>query len=96
MSFNGHRKNNQFSLINNVPLGIKVSFEFFPPKNSKMNERLWFAIQKLAPLSPLFVSVTYGAGGSTRKLTHETVVKIQKETDLTAAAHLTCVSSSKE
>ncbi len=96
MSFNDHRKNNQFSLINNVPLGIKVSFEFFPPKNSKMNERLWFAIQKLAPLSPIFVSVTYGAGGSTRKLTHETVVKIQKETDLTAAAHLTCVSASKE
>ncbi len=96
MSLNDHRKDNGFSLINNVPLDIQVSFEFFPPKNSQMNERLWFAIQKLAPLSPRFVSVTYGAGGSTRKLTHETVVKIQKETDLTAAAHLTCVSASKE
>ena len=88
--------NGIFSLIDNVPIDIKVSFEFFPPKNEKMNDKLWFALQKLAPLSPRFVSVTYGAGGSTRQLTHETVVRIQNETNLTAAAHLTCISASKE
>ncbi|MBB4641613.1 methylenetetrahydrofolate reductase [Rhizorhapis suberifaciens] len=72
-----------------------VSFEFFPPKNQKMEETLWSSIQTLAPLQPRFVSVTYGAGGSTRERTHATVARIVRETDLLPAAHLTCVDASK-
>jgi methylenetetrahydrofolate reductase (NADPH) len=72
-----------------------VSFEFFPPKTEKMEETLWGAIQTLAPLKPRFVSVTYGAGGSTRERTHHTVARIAKETDIAAAAHLTCVEATK-
>jgi methylenetetrahydrofolate reductase (NADPH) len=75
---------------------IDVSFEFFPPKTEKMGETLWQSIQTLAPLNPRFVSVTYGAGGSTRERTHATVERILKETSLTPAAHLTCVGASKE
>jgi methylenetetrahydrofolate reductase (NADPH) len=74
---------------------IEVSFEFFPPKTEKMEEALWTAIQTLAPLAPRFVSVTYGAGGSTRERTHTTVSRIVKETVLTPAAHLTCVDASR-
>ena len=74
---------------------IDVSFEFFPPKTEKMGETLWESIQTLAPLEPRFVSVTYGAGGSTRERTHATVERILKETRLTPAAHLTCVAASK-
>ena len=74
---------------------IRVSFEFFPPKTEKMAETLWESIQTLAPLQPRFVSVTYGAGGSTRERTHATVERILKETGLTPAAHLTCVGASK-
>jgi methylenetetrahydrofolate reductase (NADPH) len=74
---------------------IDVSFEFFPPKTEKMGETLWESIQTLAPLNPRFVSVTYGAGGSTRERTHATVERILKETNLTPAAHLTCVGASK-
>lgn len=74
---------------------IAVSFEFFPPKTEKMAETLWESIQTLAPLHPRFVSVTYGAGGSTRERTHATVERILKETDLTPAAHLTCVGASR-
>jgi methylenetetrahydrofolate reductase (NADPH) len=74
---------------------IEVSFEFFPPKTEKMEEALWTAIQTLAPLAPRFVSVTYGAGGSTRERTHATVSRIVKETVLTPAAHLTCVDASR-
>ena len=74
---------------------LNVSFEFFPPKTEKMEEQLWSAIQTLTPLSPKFVSVTYGAGGSTRERTHNTVARIAKETPLSAAAHLTCVAASK-
>jgi methylenetetrahydrofolate reductase (NADPH) len=73
-----------------------VSFEFFPPKTAKMEETLWDAVQTLAPLGPRFVSVTYGAGGSTRERTHATVARIAKETDIPAAAHLTCVDASRE
>jgi len=73
----------------------EVSFEFFPPKTEKMEETLWGAIQTLAPLKPRFVSVTYGAGGSTRERTHQTVARIAKETSIAAAAHLTCVEASK-
>ncbi len=74
---------------------IGVSFEFFPPKSDKMEAQLWDAIQTLAPLGPRFVSVTYGAGGSTRERTHATVARIQRETPLSAAAHLTCVEASR-
>jgi methylenetetrahydrofolate reductase (NADPH) len=76
--------------------GIKVSFEFFPPKTAKMEASLWAAIEKLAPLAPRFVSVTYGAGGSTRERTHATVARIVRETRLQPAAHLTCVGATRE
>ncbi|MCA0199840.1 MAG: methylenetetrahydrofolate reductase [Proteobacteria bacterium] len=79
-----------------APPDIRVSFEFFPPKTEKMHEQLWQAIERLAPLKPKFVSVTYGAGGSTRERTHDTVVRIQKEKNLAAAAHLTCVGATRE
>ncbi len=75
---------------------IAVSFEFFPPKTEKMAETLWDSILTLEPLGPRFVSVTYGAGGSTRERTHQTVERILKETTLTPAAHLTCVGASRE
>jgi methylenetetrahydrofolate reductase (NADH) len=75
---------------------IDVSFEFFPPKTEKMEATLWAAIERLAPLKPEFVSVTYGAGGSTRERTHATVSRIVRETDLNPAAHLTCVAATKE
>jgi len=75
---------------------IAVSFEFFPPKTEKMAETLWESIQTLAPLNPRFVSVTYGAGGSTRERTHATVERILQETRLTPAAHLTCVAASRD
>ncbi len=72
-----------------------VSFEFFPPKTEKMEQTLWESITTLAPLSPRFVSVTYGAGGSTRERTHATVARITRETSIPAAAHLTCVDASR-
>ncbi|WP_442880206.1 methylenetetrahydrofolate reductase [NAD(P)H] [Aurantimonas sp. A2-1-M11] len=75
---------------------LRVSFEFFPPKTEKMEENLWRSIERLAPLCPSFVSVTYGAGGSTRERTHQTIERILKETALTPAAHLTCVDASRE
>jgi methylenetetrahydrofolate reductase (NADPH) len=75
---------------------IEVSFEFFPPKNDKMNETLWRSVETLAPLGPRFASVTYGAGGSTRERTHQQVVRIQKEAHIPAAAHLTCVEATRE
>ncbi len=71
----------------------EVSFEFFPPKTEKMEADLWRAVERLAPLGPRFVSVTYGAGGSTRERTHATVARIRLETDLDPAAHLTCVGA---
>jgi len=74
---------------------IGVSFEFFPPKTDKMEQTLWDSVETLAPLGPRFVSVTYGAGGSTRERTHNTVVRIVRETSLTPAAHLTCVAASR-
>jgi methylenetetrahydrofolate reductase (NADPH) len=73
---------------------VTVSFEFFPPKTPEMETQLWEAIDRLAPLSPRFVSVTYGAGGSTRERTHATVARLVKETPLKPAAHLTCVGAS--
>ncbi|QPC41401.1 methylenetetrahydrofolate reductase [NAD(P)H] [Kaustia mangrovi] len=74
---------------------FRVSFEFFPPKNEAMERSLWEAIKKLEALDPAFVSVTYGAGGSTRERTHSTVTRILKETGLTPAAHLTCVGAER-
>ena len=79
-----------------LPADLAVSFEFFPPKTEKMEQTLWQAVHKLAPLQPEFVSVTYGAGGSTRERTHATVCRLQKETGLRAAAHLTCVGATRE
>src|SRR5579885_2409480 len=73
-----------------------VSFEFFPPKTPEMETQLWNSIRRLAPLKPHFVSVTYGAGGSTRDRTHATVKRIVEETPLKPAAHLTCVGATKE
>src|SRR3954464_1057185 len=75
---------------------LTVSFEFFPPKDEQMEQTLWESIERLAPLAPSFVSVTYGAGGSTRERTHATVKRILAETALTPAAHLTCVSATCE
>ena len=75
---------------------LNVSFEFFPPKTIEASFRLWDTVQTLAPLAPRFVSVTYGAGGTTRQLTREAVAAIAGSTDLSVAAHLTCVDATKE
>ena len=74
----------------------RVSFEFFPPKTPEMETTLWASVERLAPLNPSFVSVTYGAGGSTRERTHATVARLVRETALKPAAHLTCVAATKE
>lgn len=93
--------NREAALAGHAPLfaeargDISVSFEFFPPKSDAMGETLWRSIETLAPLRPRFVSVTYGAGGSTRERTHATVERLVRETDLTPAAHLTCVGASR-
>ena len=77
------------------PVAPLVSFEFFPPGTPEMEKKLWQALERLAPLKPRFVSVTYGAGGSTRERTHETVVAIQKRLGLRPAAHLTCIGANR-
>lgn len=82
-------------LFAGLPGDIRVSFEFFPPKTDAMAAQLWEAVTTLAPLAPEFVSVTYGAGGSTRDRTHDTVARIISEAKLPAAAHLTCVDATK-
>jgi methylenetetrahydrofolate reductase (NADH) len=74
---------------------LNVSFEFFPPGDADMEATLWRSVQRLAPLAPRFVSVTYGADGSTRARTHQLVTRIQRETELTGAPHLTCVGASR-
>jgi len=74
----------------------RVSFEFFPPKDEQMEQTLWASVERLTPLQPRFVSVTYGADGSTRSRTHNIVTKIQQTTTLTAAPHLTCVGAPRE
>ncbi|MEP3050726.1 MAG: methylenetetrahydrofolate reductase [NAD(P)H] [Erythrobacter sp.] len=83
-------------LFSGLPGDIAISFEFFPPKSEKMAQTLWDSVATLAPLGPRFVSVTYGAGGSTRERTHEQVVRINQETGIPAAAHLTCVNATRE
>jgi methylenetetrahydrofolate reductase (NADPH) len=75
---------------------VRVSFEFFPPKDAAMEKTLWESIRRLAPLQPRFVSVTYGADGSTRERTHNVVTRVARETGLTAAPHLTCVGAPRE
>lgn len=75
---------------------VQVSFEFFPPRTEQMEQTLWRSIERLAPLDPRFVSVTYGAGGSTRERTHATVRRILAETNMVPAAHLTCVDASRD
>lgn len=75
---------------------VALSFEFFPPKTDAMAATLWDAVEALVPLNPQFVSVTYGAGGSTRERTHQTVSRIVRETAIPAAAHLTCVDASRD
>lgn len=82
-------------LFANLAGDAAVSFEFFPPKSEKMEIQLWDAITTLEPMQPRFVSVTYGAGGSTRERTHATVARIQRETGMKAAAHLTCVEATR-
>ena len=83
-------------LFSGLPGDIEVSFEFFPPKTEKMGETLWQSVKTLEPLGPRFLSVTYGAGGSTRERTHEAVRRIVSETGIPAAAHLTCVQATCE
>ncbi|MBU6509092.1 MAG: methylenetetrahydrofolate reductase [NAD(P)H] [Gammaproteobacteria bacterium] len=77
------------------PVQPAVSFEFFPPSSEQLQQKLWQAFERLAPLAPRFVSVTYGAGGSTRERTHETVVAIEQKLGLRPAAHLTCVGADR-
>ena len=83
-------------LFMDMPGDIEISFEFFPPKTDKMAQTLWDSVATLKPLGPRFVSVTYGAGGTTRERTHEQVVRIQNEAGIPAAAHLTCVNATRE
>jgi methylenetetrahydrofolate reductase (NADPH) len=88
------RPSRAHSLLKGAP--IKVSFEFFPPKNAEMEANLWDAVTRLEPLEPDFVSVTYGAGGSTRERTHATVARLVQETAMKPAAHLTCVGATRQ
>ncbi len=79
-----------------LPENVQVSFEFFPPSTDQAADTLWSSIQRLAPLNPSYVSVTYGAGGTTRERTHATVARLRRETNLEPAAHLTCVGASRD
>jgi methylenetetrahydrofolate reductase (NADPH) len=81
--------------MNAQPAAMRVSFEFFPPADAAMETTLWNSVERLAPLAPCFVSVTYGADGSTRERTHSVVTRIQDETALTGAPHLTCIGASR-
>jgi methylenetetrahydrofolate reductase (NADPH) len=87
--------------VKHIPLSrsgasVRVSFEFFPPKTPEMETSLWEAARRLEPLDPAFVSVTYGAGGSTRERTHGLVARLVRETTMKPAAHLTCVGASRD
>ena len=102
MSSLGRGQRQREALLSHDPMWLQgaerplVSFEFFPPKTAEMEAKLWQAVKRLAPLGPRFVSVTYGAGGSTRERTHATVVRIRRETPLEPAAHLTCVGATRD
>ncbi len=89
---------NKFRFSRRPDIGgrVRVSFEFFPPKNDEMEVRLWETVTRLAPLDPKFVSVTYGAGGSTRERTARTVKRILTETNLIPAAHMTCIDATRD
>ena len=95
-SSNGGSLTSGLAIASPLPVDVNVSFEFFPPDTEKSNKSLWRSIQRLAPLKPSYVSVTYGAGGTTRERTHYTVSRIRKETELEPAAHLTCVSATRD
>jgi methylenetetrahydrofolate reductase (NADPH) len=82
--------------LSSLACPVQISFEFFPPADEKMEQTLWESIQRLAPLQPRFVSVTYGADGSTRERTHQAVTRVLHETALTPAPHLTCVGADRE
>jgi len=84
------------STLGQLPRPVAVSFEFFPPGDAAMEQTLWRSIERLAPLRPRFVSVTYGADGSTRERTHQVVTRVLRETTLTPAPHLTCVGADRE
>jgi methylenetetrahydrofolate reductase (NADPH) len=84
------------STLEQLKRPVQVSFEFFPPGDAQMEQTLWQSVQRLAPLKPRFVSVTYGADGSTRERTHNIVMRVIQETALTAAPHLTCVAATRE
>jgi methylenetetrahydrofolate reductase (NADPH) len=84
------------SIYADLPGDVAISFEFFPPKTEVMERTLWESVETLTPLGPRFVSVTYGAGGSTRERTHATVARIARDTPIPAAAHLTCVNASRD
>jgi methylenetetrahydrofolate reductase (NADPH) len=90
------RRLSQLSVASPLSRDVRVSFEFFPPKTPEMEEKLWACVERLATLEPAYVSVTYGAGGSTRERTHATVVRIRRETALEPAAHLTCVGATRD
>jgi methylenetetrahydrofolate reductase (NADPH) len=81
--------------MNSINYPIEVSFEFFPPADAEMEATLWKSVERLAPLAPRFVSVTYGADGSTRERTHNVVTRVQRETPLVGAPHLTCIGASR-
>lgn len=91
-----HRTYPTLNVAAPLPGAVRVSFEFFPPRTDDAERSLWSAIQRLAPIGPSFVSVTYGAGGSTRERTHATVLRLRRETQLEPAAHLTCVGATRE
>jgi methylenetetrahydrofolate reductase (NADH) len=90
------RKIDQGLMTKNYTNKVEVSFEFFPPTSEALASKHWQALNRLAPLGPKFVSVTYGAGGTTRERTHDLVSKIRRETTLEPAAHLTCVGATKD
>lgn len=98
--FMGFHHAQQLESINNNLLDIKgqidVSFEFFPPNSEQMEQTLWNSIERLTPLNPKFVSVTYGAGSGTRDRTHDVIKRIQQETNLSTAAHLTCIDANEQ
>jgi methylenetetrahydrofolate reductase (NADPH) len=84
------------STLERLTRPVQVSFEFFPPADAQMEQTLWNSIERLAPLRPRFVSVTYGADGSTRERTHNAVMRVLRETSLTPAPHLTCVGAAQD
>jgi len=96
LSSRGRAPISELAIASPLPQDVSVSFEFFPPETDKASETLWNSIQRLAPLNPSYVSVTYGAGGTTRERTHTTVSRIRQETHLAPAAHLTCVGATRD